>query len=109
MITVPAKLLKLGKDVLIPPLIKLIVVCFEDGVFPRIFKKSLVTGGPCEQDDDNQDDVKKRSISVFSTLFKIMEKVINNRPPARFWKIRRSTIYVGDIPIEPRTPRLEKY
>lgn len=75
--SIPAKLLKLGKEVLVPPITKLIEACFEQGVFPRIFKKSLVT--PVHK-GGNQDDVKNfRPISVLSTLSKILEKLLNRR------------------------------
>lgn len=75
--SISAMLLKAGKAIFIPQITKLIGICFEQGVFPNVFKKSLIT--PVHK-GGNRDEVKNyRPISVLPTLSKILEKILNTR------------------------------
>lgn len=41
--SIPVKFLKLSKDIIVPPLTKIVELCLSQGVFPHAFKKSLIT------------------------------------------------------------------
>lgn len=75
--SIPAKLLKMARHILVPHLTKLIELCFVQGVFPRVLKKSLIT--PVYKSGLKDDVENYRPISVLSTISKILEKVLNTR------------------------------
>lgn len=74
---IPTKFIKLAKNILTPIVCHLVNLCFKQGVFPVLLKRSLVTpvykGG--EKDDVNN----YRPISVLSSISKIIEKLMHIR------------------------------
>lgn len=74
---IPTIFIKMAIPILLQPLTHLACVCFQQGIFPRILKSSIIhpihKGGP--KDDINN----YRPIAVLSVISKIIEKLINNR------------------------------
>lgn len=74
---IPTKLIKLAKHALIPPLTTLCNLCIDTGVFPKVFKKSLIH--PIFKEGDRHSVNNYRPISVLPILSKILEKILNKR------------------------------
>lgn len=75
--SIPVKFLKLAKHIIVPPLTKIIELCLSQGIFPKAFKRSLIT--PVHKGGSRDSVTNYRPISVLSSLSKVLEKVINNR------------------------------
>lgn len=75
--SIPAKFLKLAKHIMVPHLTKLFELCFTQGVFPKVFKKSLIT--PVHKGGLKDDVRNYRPISVLTTMSKILEIMLNSR------------------------------
>lgn len=73
---IPAKLIKMARNVLVPPITHICNLAISQGVFPRAFKTALVT--PIYKTGDKEQISNYRPISVLSALSKIMERVLNN-------------------------------
>lgn len=74
---IPAIFLKIVKDIIIVPLTTLFKACFEQGCFPKAFKRAIITPvykSGCRDSVENY-----RPISVLSALSKILERLLNNR------------------------------
>lgn len=69
--------IKTYKNIIVPPLTYLCKLCLVSGVFPKIFKKALVT--PIYKSGDRGCVGNYRPISVLPVLSKILERLINNR------------------------------
>ncbi|XP_045446592.1 uncharacterized protein LOC123654751 [Melitaea cinxia] len=74
---ISSKLLKLSKDIIVPPLTILLKLCFEQGIFPKVFKRALVT--PVHKGGSREDVTNYRPISVLTSLSKILEIMLNKR------------------------------
>ena len=69
--------IKLYKDILIPPITYLCNLSFDSGLFPDLFKKSVIT--PIHKSGDTKCVNNYRPISVLPALSKILERLLNNR------------------------------
>lgn len=74
---IPTGFLKRSRDFVVPLITKLANLCFNSGIFPRVFKRSIVT--PVHKIGDKDDVNNYRPISVLPCISKIIEKLINNR------------------------------
>lgn len=74
---ITTKFIKLSKHVLIPIICHICNLCFENGVFPYIFKMAVIT--PIHKGGSSDDVNNYRPISVLPVMSKILEKLINNR------------------------------
>ncbi|KAL0819437.1 hypothetical protein ABMA28_007542 [Loxostege sticticalis] len=75
--SIPNTFLKVAKDIIIPPLTILLKLCIEQGIFPKAFKKAIIT--PVHKGGDRDNVTNYRPISVLTSLSKILEKVLNKR------------------------------
>lgn len=74
---ISAKVLKLIKDVVTPPLTHIINACMNRGIFPDALKRSILC--PIYK-SGNRDCVNNyRPISILTSLSKIFERIINSR------------------------------
>lgn len=69
--------LKLSSHVLIPIICHLVNLCLDQGIFPKIFKQSIIT--PVYKGGDRDDVSNYRPISVLPSISKVLEKIINKR------------------------------
>lgn len=76
------RLLKVVKSILITPLTKLINLCIRSSVFPRTFKRALVT--PILKKGDSTDVSNYRPISLLPILSKVLEKCMSLQITAYF-------------------------
>lgn len=74
---IPTRFLKLAKPVLVPLLVCLGNLIFDQGIFPRDLKRSIIH--PIYKSGDRGDINNYRPISVLPVVSKIMEKLINSR------------------------------
>lgn len=74
---IPAKFIKMAKGELVPIITHLSVLCFQQGIFPRELKRSIIH--PVYKSGDKDDIGNYRPISILPVLSKILEKLINNR------------------------------
>ncbi|CAH0725078.1 unnamed protein product, partial [Brenthis ino] len=74
---IPTKLLKLARDIIVPILTHIVNLCFLTGVFPTIFKISIIH--PIYKTGNKNCVSNYRPISVLPALSKIIEKIINKR------------------------------
>jgi hypothetical protein len=75
--SISAIFLKMTKDKILQPLTDLFRICFEQGRFPKVFKRSLIT--PVHKSGDRDVVENYRPISVLPALSKILERMLNNR------------------------------
>lgn len=75
--SIPVKLLKEARHIIVPPLTKLFDACVVQGIFPRVFKRSLIT--PVHKSGTRNDVTNYRPISVLTSLSKVFEKMLNKR------------------------------
>lgn len=73
----PSRFLKMAKCELIPIICHLTNLCFSQGIFPQILKKSVIT--PVHKSGEKDDVNNYRPISVLPSISKIIEKLINIR------------------------------
>ncbi|KAG7303704.1 hypothetical protein JYU34_012261 [Plutella xylostella] len=71
------KLLKMCKDIIVPPITKICNLALDTGTFPDVFKRSLIH--PIHKGGDMDSVNNYRPISVLPALSKILEKILNNR------------------------------
>lgn len=74
---IPTKFIKIAKKELVPIITHLSVLCFQQGIFPRELKRSIIH--PIFKSGDKGDIGNYRPISVLPVLSKILEKLINYR------------------------------
>jgi hypothetical protein len=74
---ISTKFIKRARDFLVPQICHLANLCFESGIFPTVFKRSVVT--PVHKGGDKMDVNNFRPISVLPCLTKILEKLLNTR------------------------------
>jgi hypothetical protein len=74
---IPTQFLKLAKIVVVPVIAHLANLCFDKGIFPKIFKRSIVT--PVHKSGIREEPNNYRPISVLTAISKIIEKLINTR------------------------------
>lgn len=74
---IPTAFLKAAKKFLIAPLKYVINLCLDRGVFPDVFKRSLVH--PVYKGGDRDMVTNYRPISVLTSLSKVFEKVLSTR------------------------------
>lgn len=74
---IPTKFLKMSRDFIVPLISQLANSCFKTGIFPAVFKRSLIT--PVHKSGDLNDVNNYRPISVLPCISKILEKLLNNR------------------------------
>lgn len=72
-----AKMIKLVKDTIVPPLTHIFNSCLKSGIFPNALKKSIIC--PIHKAGDRGIINNYRPISILPTLSKILERIINNR------------------------------
>lgn len=75
--SIPVQLLKTCKHTLVPIITYLFGLCFEQGVFPDVFKLSLIT--PVHKSGSRDNVSNYRPISVLTALSKLLEKTLNRR------------------------------
>ena len=73
----PAKLLKIGSDILCYPVCYLLNVCITQGIFPRMLKCADVS--PIYKKGNNMDVGNYRPVSILPIMSKVFEKVIINQ------------------------------
>lgn len=71
------KFIKMTKHIIIPYLTHIFNMCFKNGVFPDLFKKSLIH--PIHKGGNRDVVGNYRPISVLPALSKILEKLMNSR------------------------------
>lgn len=74
---IPTKLLKMLKAIVVPVMTRITNSCIETGVFPEVFKTSLIH--PIYKTGDRNCVGNYRPISVLPALSKIVEKILNKR------------------------------
>lgn len=74
---IPTTFLKQARHIIIPPLVKLLNMCIEQGKFPKVFKKAIIH--PIHKGGDRCRVNNYRPISVLPALSKIFEKILNIR------------------------------
>lgn len=74
---IPTAFVKEAKDIIIPHLTKICNLSMETGIFPKIFKTSLIH--PIFKAEARNKICNYRPISVLSVLSKVLEKVINRQ------------------------------
>ncbi|KAJ0179100.1 hypothetical protein K1T71_004812 [Dendrolimus kikuchii] len=74
---IPTKVLKMAKNILTVPLTHIVNLCIEKGVFPKVFKKSIIH--PIFKAGDRNCVGNYRPISVLTSLSKVLEKIVNKR------------------------------
>lgn len=74
---IPSKVLKVFKDIFIPPLTYLFSKCLTNGIFPNILKKSVIH--PIYKSGKRDYVGNYRPISLLPVISKILERLINNR------------------------------
>jgi hypothetical protein len=74
---IPTVFLKYCTDLIAPVISHLTNLCFTQGVFPHLLKKSLIT--PVYKSGERTDPNNYRPISVLPAISKIIEKLINVR------------------------------
>lgn len=74
---IPTQFLKRSRDILVPLISNLANLCFNAGIFPDTFKRSIVT--PVYKGGDRCDVNNYRPISVLTSISKIIEKLLNTR------------------------------
>ncbi|KAJ0183168.1 hypothetical protein K1T71_001144 [Dendrolimus kikuchii] len=75
--SIPTKVLKMAKNILTVPLTHIVNLCIEKGVFPKVFKKSIIH--PIFKAGDRNCVGNYRPISVLTSLSKVLEKIVNKR------------------------------
>ena len=73
----PAKLLKIGSDILCYPVCYLLNVCITQGIFPRMLKCADVS--PIYKKGNTMDVGNYRPVSILPIMSKVFEKVIINQ------------------------------
>lgn len=74
---IPTRFLKMAMTEILPVITHLVNLCFSSGIFPSLFKESLVTA--IHKGGDKEDVSNYRPISVLPSISKILEKLINKR------------------------------
>lgn len=74
---ISTKFLKCSRSVVVPVIGHLANLCFQNGTFPTLLKKSLIT--PVHKGGSKDDVNNYRPISVLPVIAKIIEKLINTR------------------------------
>lgn len=74
---IQVKFLKMIRPAVVPVLTHLTNLCINQGVFPNLLKKSIVT--PVHKCGDKSDPNNYRPISVLPAISKIIERIINSR------------------------------
>lgn len=69
------KFLKLSKHIIVPLFTIIAKLCFEQGVFLKVFKRALIT--PVHKSGARDSVTNYRPISVLPTLSKVLEKLLN--------------------------------
>lgn len=74
---IPNYFIKEFRKYLVPPLTHICNLCLNDGVFPQVFKHSIIH--PIHKSGDGDRVNNYRPISILPALSKIIEKIINKR------------------------------
>ena len=74
---ISTKILKNSKYMIIPPLTHIINLSISNGIFPSVFKISIIH--PIHKSGSKDNITNYRPISVLPALSKVMEKIINKR------------------------------
>ena len=74
---ISTKFLKMTRTFVVPLICSLVNLCFQEGIFPKALKRSIVT--PVFKGGDKTDVNNYRPISVLTSISKIVEKLLNNR------------------------------
>ena len=71
------KFLKMSKHIIVPVFTTIVSLCFEQGIFPRVFKRALIT--PVHKSGARDSVTNYRPISVLPALSKVLEKLLNRQ------------------------------
>lgn len=71
------RFLKMAKHIIVPHFTTIVGLCIEQGVFPSVFKRALIT--PVHKSGARDSVTNYRPISVLPALSKLLEKVLNNQ------------------------------
>lgn len=74
---ISVSLLKMATSILVPVIVHLTNICFNQGVFPKDLKRAIIT--PVHKGGDRADPSNYRPISVLSAIAKVIEKLLNRR------------------------------
>ncbi|CAG9135958.1 unnamed protein product [Plutella xylostella] len=74
---IPVKLIKVAKDLILAPLVHIVNLSLDSGIFPTALKRSVVH--PIYKDGDKSLPSNYRPISVLPSISKILETIINKR------------------------------
>ncbi|KAJ0173854.1 hypothetical protein K1T71_011003 [Dendrolimus kikuchii] len=74
---IPTSVVKGARHIIVPYFTKLCNLCIEKGIFPDIYKMSLIH--PIYKDGDRKEINNYRPISMLPVLSKILEKLLNKR------------------------------